>query len=193
MSSKVKNNLIQLAKVERYITQFQKLSAIHERALAEHNDRLDYTWKEGYKMGVRDGNSTQKSNAEANNQIKKNLNNQIIDLQNKSARLEYQVSNFQSQLSTNPEPVIAEIGSTLTNGFIVKSWRDSKKWISNWCFGLIVFFAATPIPPEVLAVLPENVRYYLIALTALCGFIGRYINQTKPVSLPPINNGDADV
>jgi hypothetical protein len=31
-------------------------------------------------------------------------------------------------------------------------------------------------------VLPEDVRTYLIAWTAFC-FVGRYINQTKPVSL----------
>ena len=88
---------------------------------------------------------------------------------------------------------MASLGFTTYTGPIVENWRDSWKWISNWCFGLIVFFATTPIPPEVLAVLPENVRYYFIAFTAFCGFVGRYINQSKPVALPPINAGDADV
>jgi hypothetical protein len=78
-------------------------------------------------------------------------------------------------------------------GFVVGNWRNSWKWISNWCFGLIVFFATTPIPPELLAVLPENIRFYLIVWVAFCGFVGRYINQTKPVSLPPIDIGGADV
>ena len=74
------------------------------------------------------------------------------------------------------------------SGLIVANWRDSWKWISNWCFGLIVFFATTPIPPEVLAVLPENVRIYLIAFTAFCGFVGRYINQSKGIQTWPLKS-----
>lgn len=155
---KVKNNLAQLVKSERYITQFQKLSNIHERALTEHNDQLDYTWKNGYETGVQDANVT-----------------------------------HDVETTQKPIPIQGTLVSTLNEGFLVRNWRDSKKWISNWCFGLIAFLAVTPIPPEVLAILPENVRYYLIAFTAFCGFLGRYINQTKPVPLPLIGVGDADV
>ena len=115
------------------------------------------------------------------------------DLQKQNDDLARQNINLRYQLEIKPEPVMASLGFTTYTGPIVENWRDSWKWISNWCFGLIVFFATTPIPPEVLAVLPENVRYYFIAFTAFCGFVGRYINQSKPVALPPINAGDADV
>ena len=172
---------------------FQKLSNIHERTLTEHNDQLDYTRKDGYEKGVRDANATHQAHAETNLQIKKNLSVQVADLQKQNDDLAHQVSSLKFQLENKPKPIMAEIGSTFNEGFMVGNWRDSKKWISNWCFGLIAFLAVTPIPPEVLAIQPENVRYYLIAFTAFCGFLGRYINQTKPVPLPPIDVGDADV
>ncbi len=87
--------------------------------------------------------------------------------------------------------VTATIG-TIENqaGVFVHNWRSSWKWISNWCFGLIVFFAVTPIPPEILTALPTNVRAYVIAFMALCGIAGRYINQSKAKALPPITGAD---
>ena len=51
---KVKNRLAQLANAERHIIRFQKLSSLHERALIERNDQLDFTWKNGYDVGVRE-------------------------------------------------------------------------------------------------------------------------------------------
>jgi hypothetical protein len=108
-------------------------------------------------------------------------------------RHQQRVDELKAEIAQKPEPIIAELGSFTNTGFVVGNWRNSWKWISNWCFGLIVFFATTPIPPELLAVLPENIRFYLIVWVAFCGFVGRYINQTKPVSLPPIDIGGADV
>lgn len=140
---------------------FSKLSEIHKRTLAEHKGQLDYTWEEAYTKGMQDTNERHEAKFKELLQDKENLRSQI---------------NAQKS-----EPIMAELGSTLHMGFMVQNWRDSWKWISNWCFGLIVFFATTPIPPEVLMVLPENVRTYLIAWTAFCGFVGRYINQSKGV------------
>lgn len=108
-------------------------------------------------------------------------------------RHQQRVDELKVEITQKPEPIMAELGSFTNTGFLVGNWRNSWKWISNWCFGLIVFFATTPIPPELLAVLPENIRFYLIVWVAFCGFVGRYINQTKPVSLPPIDIGGADV
>ncbi len=227
MPSTVKNHLAQLAKVERYIAQFQKLSNIHERTLTEHNDQLDYTWKDGYGTGVRDANATHQAaeSKPVDNKITLTINKPVEAESEKIQQLRLQLSTCESELdqkalelaeakqklldqakrhqqrvdglkaeiAQKPEPVLASLGFKTYTGHIVENWRDSWKWISNWCFGLIVFFATTPIPPEVLAVLPENVRYYFIAFTAFCGFVGRYINQSKPVALPPINAGDADV
>lgn len=210
MPSKVKNHLAQLAKVERYIAQFQKLSNIHVRTLTEHNGQLDYTWKDGYETGVRDANTTHQAAAKESDKIQqlhlqlstreRELDQKALELAEAKQKLldqakrhQQRIDELKAELARKPEPVVASLGFKTYTGHIVENWRDSWKWISNWCFGLIVFFATTPIPPEVLAVLPENVRYYFIAFTAFCGFVGRYINQSKPVALPPINAGDADV
>jgi hypothetical protein len=64
MPIKVQNKLAQLAKAERYIAQFQKLSSIHEWFLTECNDRLDYAWKDGYEKGVLDANAAKQADSE---------------------------------------------------------------------------------------------------------------------------------
>ncbi|OTG60373.1 hypothetical protein B9T36_07060 [Acinetobacter sp. ANC 4204] len=244
MKPVIKNNLVQLAKVERHIARFQKLSKIHERTLTERNDQLDYTWKNGYEAGARAAseavnrqaidnkitltadasalvkslNQSQQelaeligvdtaSESEKIQQLRLQLSTRESELDQKTLELseakkklldqakrhQQRVDELKVEIAQKPEPIFAELGSFTNTGFVVGNWRNSWKWISNWCFGLIVFFATTPIPPELLMVLPEDIRTYLIAWTALCGLVGRYINQTKPVSLPPIGIGDADV
>ena len=211
MPSKVQNNLAQLAKAERYIARFQKLSSIHEWFLTECNDRLDYAWKDGYEKGVLDANAAKQADSETESEKiqqlrlqlstrESELDQQTLELSEAKRKLldqakrhQQRVDEFKAEIAQKPEPIIAELGSFTNTGFVVGNWRNSWKWISNWCFGLIVFFATTPIPPDLLMVLPENIRFYLIVWVAFCGFVGRYINQTKPVSLPPIDIGGADV
>ena len=211
MPIKVQNKLAQLAKAERYIAQFQKLSSIHEWFLTECNDRLDYAWKDGYDKGVLDANAAKQADSETESEKiqqlrlqlstrESELDQQTLELSEAKRKLldqakrhQQRVDELKAEITQKPEPIIAELGSFANTGFVVGNWRNSWKWISNWCFGLIVFFATTPIPPELLAVLPENIRFYLIVWVAFCGFVGRYINQTKPVSLPPIDIGGADV
>lgn len=95
--------------------------------------------------------------------------------------LKKQLKQSESNLQTVRKEYVMGISSTVNDGFLVHNWRASWKWISNWCFGLIVFFATTPIPPELLAILPDNIRFYMIAWIAFCGFVGRYLNQSKGV------------
>ena len=95
--------------------------------------------------------------------------------------LKKQLKQSESNLQTVRQEYVMGVASTVNNDFLVHNWRASWKWISNWCFGLIVFFATTPIPPELLAILPENIRVYVIAWIAFCGFAGRYLNQSKGV------------
>ncbi|WOE42914.1 DUF7940 domain-containing protein [Acinetobacter chinensis] len=114
-------------------------------------------------------------------------------LSDQAKRHQQRVDELKAEIAQKPEPMMAELVSTLNTGLVVGNWRDSWKWISNWCFGLIVFFASTPIPPELLAVLPEHIRLYVIAWIAFCGFVGRYLNQSKPVPLPPVDAGGVDV
>ncbi|RKG41447.1 MULTISPECIES: hypothetical protein [Acinetobacter] len=216
MPSKVKNNLAQLAKIERYIARFQLLSNIHGRTLTEHNDQLDFTWKQAFEAGSAEAKVSRQAaenaavDAEYSTKIQQlrlqlstresELDHAILEtaeakqkLLDQAKRHQQRVDELKAEIEQKPELIEATLGVTTYSGPIVENWRDSWKWISNWCFGLIVFFATTPIPPEVLAVLPENIRYYVIAFTAFCGFVGRYLNQTKPLPLPPIHIGDADV
>ena len=95
--------------------------------------------------------------------------------------LKKQLKQSESNLKTVRQEYVMGIANTVNDGFLVHNWRTGWKWISNWCFGLIVFFATTPIPPELLAILPENIRFYIIAWIAFCGFVGRYLNQSKGV------------
>ena len=106
---------------------------------------------------------------------------EIIDLKK-------QLKQSESNLQTVRQEYVMGISSTVNDGFFVHNWRTGWKWISNWCFGLIVFFATTPIPPELLLVLPENVRMHLIAWVAFCGFVGRYLNQSKGAPLWPLKS-----
>lgn len=206
----IKNNLAQLAKIERHIARFQTLSSIHERTLTERNDQLDFSWKDGYEKGVRDANTThhvaRQTAAEAESakiqQLRLQLSTRESELDQKtlelseakkklldqSKRHQQRVDELKAEIKQKPEPIMAELGSFANTGFVVGNWRNSWKWISNWCFGLIVFFATTPIPPELLMVLPEDMRTYLIAWTAFCGFVGRYLNQSKGVQSWPLKS-----
>jgi len=210
MPSKVQNKLAQLAKVERCIARFQTLSNIHERTLTERNDQLDFSWKDGYEKGARDANAThhvtRQTAAEAESakiqQLRLQLSTRESELDQRTLELseakqklldqakrhQQRVDELKAEITQKPEPIIAELGSFANTGFVVGNWRNSWKWISNWCFGLIVFFATTPIPPELLMVLPEDIRTYLIAWTALCGFVGRYLNQSKGVQSWPLKS-----
>ena len=206
MPYKVQNKLAQLAKVERYIARFQTLSNIHERTLSEHNDHLDFSRKDGYEKGVLDANAAKQADSETESEKiqqlrlqlstrESELDQQTLELSEAKRKLldqakrhQQRVDEFKAEIAQKPEPIIAELGSFTNTGFVVGNWRNSWKWISNWCFGLIVFFATTPIPPDLLMVLPEDVRTYLIAWTAFCGFVGRYLNQSKGVQSWPLKS-----
>lgn len=102
-------------------------------------------------------------------------NQKILELE---CQLKVSKNNFET--FKKEQQSLAALGF-VDKSFIVHNWRDSWKWLSNWCFGLVMFFAVTPIPPELLAVLPENIRYYVIAWVAFCGFVGRYLNQSHGI------------
>ena len=74
-------------------------------------------------------------------------------------------------------------------GLLVKNWHTAWKWVSTWAFGLIAYVSVAGIPPEVLALVPEASQSKVTAALALLGFVGRFINQSKPKSLPPVSDG----
>ena len=61
----------------------------------------------------------------------------------------------------------------------VKNWREGWKWLSNWAFVLVIFLATTPLPPEILVLVPEENQKHVIAIVAVAGLILRFINQSK--------------
>lgn len=66
---------------------------------------------------------------------------------------------------------------------IVENWRKGWRWFSVWAFALIVFFATTPLPPEVVAILPKPLADNLITLVAVCGLILRFVQQSDPANI----------
>lgn len=63
----------------------------------------------------------------------------------------------------------------------VESWKHGWRWFSNWAFVLVVFLATTPLPPELLMLLPEENQKNLIAIVGIAGFILRFIDQSKKI------------
>ncbi len=61
----------------------------------------------------------------------------------------------------------------------VKNWQEGWKWLSNWAFVLVIFLATTPLPPEILVLVPEENQKHVIAIVAVAGLILRFINQSK--------------
>lgn len=61
----------------------------------------------------------------------------------------------------------------------VKNWKEGWKWLSNWAFVLVIFLATTPLPPEILVLVPEENQKHAIAIVAVAGLILRFINQSK--------------
>lgn len=61
---------------------------------------------------------------------------------------------------------------------LVKNWKTGWKWFSTWAFAIIVFLASVPLPDEILHLLPNQHKDYLLAGVALCGLILRFVNQS---------------
>lgn len=69
---------------------------------------------------------------------------------------------------------------------LVDNYKKGLKWFSTWAFALIVFLGTTPLPPELLVLLPNGTKDKVLAMVALCGLVLRFIAQDKPNKNPPI-------
>lgn len=204
------NKLAQLAKIERYIAQFQKLSNIHERATTDFLNKFEYCWKDGYETGVGDTKITYKANEEANLLIKQNLNQSISTLDNQNADLALQVQNLKNQLSDHrppeilsgpklqyfqgkPQPIFDKQMINMKTRWIVQNWRRGWMWLSNWMFAVIAWVAFYGIPPELLALIPEANRENVIPILSALGVICRFIDQSRKKPLPPVQAVQEDV
>ncbi|WP_313043248.1 hypothetical protein [Acinetobacter sp.] len=80
---------------------------------------------------------------------------------------------LQNQVNAQPLAFIAPEN----RGLVVANWRNWWKWWSARGLALIAFLAITPIPPELLVLLPDHIRMYAIAVTAVCAFMMNFIDQ----------------
>ena len=55
-------------------------------------------------------------------------------------------------------------------------------------YSVVLNVSVAGIPPEVLALVPEASQSKVTAALALLGFVGRFINQSKPKPLPPASD-----
>lgn len=181
--------LQQLKKAEANIAKQVQMSNVIERLHAEHNERLDFTHEQAHKEGYSAG----RMKGESDLAIQK----ETLEKAHRKQMLEQSLAHKDSVSTLKNEidflsSVNAKDASFFEpqRKFFVENWRHGWKWISTWAFGLITVAATAPIPPEVLAALPEHFRLGVIAGIAISGGILRFINQSKP--LPPVNNeGDA--
>lgn len=84
-----------------------------------------------------------------------------------------EVAVLRGQIESQPLTLLA----SENRGLVVSNWRNWWKWYSARGLALIAFFAVTPIPSEILVLLPDHFRMYAIAFTAACAFIMNFVDQ----------------
>ncbi|ENX48780.1 MULTISPECIES: DUF7940 domain-containing protein [Acinetobacter] len=89
-------------------------------------------------------------------------------------------------------PVITSVEASIHSGLLVNNWKSGWKWLSNWMFILIGYISVYGIPPEIVSLIPEASQGKVTTILAIIGFLTRFINQSKPKPLMPVQ-GDADV
>lgn len=182
----MKNKLARLVKAEQRIADFQRLSQIHECALTEHNDQLEYAWKNGYQQAYDDIKPLRDANEKANLMIKKNLQQTIASQESLNADLHFQVQNLKRQLHASTAQFVSGELITQKTGWIVQNWRKGWLWLSNWIFILIAWIAYNGIPPELIAFIPEASRSNVIPILSALGVICRFIDQNRNKPLPVV-------
>lgn len=60
---------------------------------------------------------------------------------------------------------------------LVEGWRDGWQWISTWMLSVIIFLTTVPLPPELLIMLPDEIRIKVVGVLALVGLIMRFVKQ----------------
>ncbi|WP_048764833.1 hypothetical protein [Acinetobacter sp. 243_ASPC] len=89
-------------------------------------------------------------------------------------------------------PMLGVSSYVENHGWLVRNWQTFWKWLSTWAFAAIGYVSFYGVPQEILVLVPEANQSTVTGVLALIGFIGRFINQSKPKPLPLVK-GDADV
>ncbi|MNG43641.1 hypothetical protein D3C78_16780 [compost metagenome] len=73
------------------------------------------------------------------------LSERVRDLKYELSQKQQTITRLNNDLELSQSQfVTAEILPFVNKNFVVHNWKDSWKWISNWAFGLVMFFAVTP-------------------------------------------------
>ena len=174
------------SKVPHSLIQTRIQQGVQEQV--EKRGNADY--RHGYETGQKDlqlivnaneSDKIQQLRLNASN-LESWLDQSMLTLSEKDALLiEHKLKQSESNLQTVRQEYVMGVASSVNDGFLVHNWRTGWKWLSNVFFTLIAFFAVTPIPDSVLAVLPDDIRMHVIAWCAICGLVSRFINQSKGV------------
>lgn len=83
-------------------------------------------------------------------------------------------------------PMLGVSSHVENHGWLVQNWQTFWKWLSTWAFAAIGYVSFYGVPQEILVLVPEANQSTVTGVLALIGFIGRFINQSKPKPLPPV-------
>lgn len=83
-------------------------------------------------------------------------------------------------------PMLGVSSYVENHSFLVRNWQTFWKWLSTWAFAAIGYVSIYGVPQEILMLVPEASQSKVTAVLALIGFVGRFINQSKPKPLPPV-------
>ncbi|MCK0915076.1 hypothetical protein [Acinetobacter pittii] len=83
-------------------------------------------------------------------------------------------------------PMLGVSSYVENHGWLVRNWQTFWKWLSTWAFAAIGYVSIYGVPQEILMLVPEASQSKVTAALALIGFVGRFINQSKPKPLPPV-------
>lgn len=111
---------------------------------------------------------------------------QLLD---QAKRHQNRVEELKAAMQSAPAQILPMIqGEAMRLGFFVGNKGTSWKWFSNIAFALIVAVQAfyDALPPELITSLPDGTQSKITVALAILGFVGRYINQSKPKPLAPI-------
>ncbi|WP_279025110.1 hypothetical protein [Gibbsiella quercinecans] len=64
---------------------------------------------------------------------------------------------------------------------LIEEWRQCWRWFSTWALTLAGAIPAVwaELPPDLKFVIPASLMGTITAVVAVCGIVGRVINQTK--------------
>lgn len=184
--SPIRRPLQHLIRAEKHIAARVYLSNMIERLLDNHDDQLDVTYKHAREEGFKVARKNYEDEMEKQKlELGKAHNQRLLEQAKKHQK---RVDELKAQVPIIPDYVTGFFDETVHTGLIVQNWHTAWKWLSTWAFAAIGYVSLYGIPPEVLALVPEASQSKVTAALALLGFVGRFINQSKPKPLPPASD-----